>query len=366
MHPISQSASTAPPSAPCKPKAAASPTKGGYASPRMTRQISIMPRKRSGPGSSSDHRAFVAHGGIKNDGNNCFVASVLQIISVIPEWKSLFRRSRTDRIQSLGKSILDQVNRGITVSSEKLQNFRNACLEKKLVESEGEQEDAQEFLSKLIHHLGGKNTIQSKVEYELCNLTHETVFESKTKALEYPDSNEPIASVNEETNLEISRDYTSRSIREDMQQMIDRFWKPEEIDLITRKQDGRHRFIKQTYMATRKITPDLEYLPKVLTVSIKTHQTRSQTIPQNIETIYPAGRDALGEGIGPRYRLQAMILHKPGHYFAAIRTLDGDILEVNDSVVKTIQTFERRIGCCYIYTLDTSPTISTLKRQRAL
>lgn len=119
-------------------------------------------------------------------------------------------------------------------------------------------------------------------------------------------------------------------------------------------------------MAIRKITPDLEYPPKVLTVSIKTHQTRTQTIPQNIETIYPAGRDALGEGIGPRYCLQAMILHKPGHYYAAIRTLDGDILEVNDSVVKTIQTFERRIGCCYIYTLDTSPTICTLKRQRAL
>lgn len=54
MHPISQSASTASPSEPCKPKAAVSPTNVGYANLCMTRQISMMSRKRSGPGSSSE------------------------------------------------------------------------------------------------------------------------------------------------------------------------------------------------------------------------------------------------------------------------------------------------------------------------
>ncbi len=287
------------------------------------------------------HSLYPYHGGIENGGNTCFIASVLQIISVIPQLRTLFIDNPNDDLQNLGNQILENIESGRPTSSSKIRNFRAACLRKGLVEGMDEQEDAQEFLGKLLQGFNKILTFEMKTRRVIRGQPiRQSRIANSSELSQITTRSEFTTEKIEAINLEVSRALKEKGTA-NMQNMINGFLSLEK-DVIASvsEREGNGDYFKRTYSTEIHKTVDTTTLPSVLSVNVKQPAGKRFKVDNALEI----------RVAGTKYNLVAILEHPPGHYVARIKKPNGIILEANDSKVGSVPAgFIKRRGCSYIY-----------------
>ena len=93
-------------------------------------------------------------------------------------------------------------------------------------------------------------------------------------------------------------------------------------------------------MLLKKEIPQQKF-PEVIRITVKQLEDEKAILTQT-DTVYP-----FGSGNGPKYRLQSIIEHRPGHYVAHTRQADNRFIEANDGWVSP--SSEELSGFAYYY-----------------
>ncbi len=303
-------------------------------------------------------------GGISNGGNTCYLASAMQAINNVAEYRDLFKNTLQQRereskesfeerlsIQEAGFSILQKIERGKKVSGKEINSLRQACYNhtedgKRVIESLRGQTDSMETLGRLLSVLDYK-------EPEIQFIYEDTVGENDFEIVD--DGKERDASTLEEVKRYAQNGsftlsaYQYMNAEVSMDILFKNFWKDETLEnylLMELDEDNSEVVYKRYKTATRKKSLNQDTLPKVLRVTVQQMGEQRARIAKP-ETVCLSDRT---------YRLAAVIEHKPGHYVAHV-VRPGGMITANDSLVHS-RSSSSIPGYGYIYIMDKQVDLS--------
>ncbi len=289
-------------------------------------------------------------GGIRNGGNTCYLASAMQAINNVPEYRDLFKNplqqrpgeseeslEERKRIQKAGFTILQKIERRKEVSREEINLLRQACYEHKeddirVIKSLGGQTDSMETLGRLLSALDYQET-------EIQFIYEDTVDVNGLEIVD--DGKERDVSKLKDVKKYVRKDpfilYTDPHKEKNvskvsMDTLIQDLWKVEYVE-------------ESRLLRKRSVNPD--NLPNVLLVKVVYSRKKKMKIT-NPETVHISGY---------KYRLAAVIEHMPGHYVAHVVKPSG-MFTANDSRVRP-QSNSFISGDGYIYVMDGSAKLPT-------
>ncbi|MFI0434156.1 MAG: hypothetical protein ACH350_00325 [Parachlamydiaceae bacterium] len=294
-------------------------------------------------------------GGICNGGNTCYLASGLQVMrataayrnAMDPELNPLKKREKETNavfqhrklVQKKGDEILQAIEEGKQVSRETINQFRKCCYEcptsqgKRVVDHLSRQADAAEVLERLL------DVVDFDAGYYQINEQRVPVdqrFEilprnAKNNPDDYSSLNE-LAQGKVETcsaTVEVAAaQYLNGSVP--MQRLIDERWGKEslsDVKVADWDEKGFPCVKKFNSMHLKKKVNTQVELPEVIRITVKQSEFYKANLT-DADEIYP-----FGSRNGDKYRLVALIEHRPGHYVAHTRGGDGKLIEANDSWV---------------------------------
>lgn len=303
--------------------------------------------------------------GIQNGGNTCYLASALQTINAVEDYRKVFnpeknllkkRQNESEdsfqlrkQIQSSGFEILNMINEGNqTVSWETINSFREKCYnfqykDHRIVSSEFGTADSPAVLERLLNAMDYKEgtfEISRKHTFDSSNV--QFLYDRDPK--KFSDEKEIDTNEQSSPSIEVSAyGYLGKSA--DMQTLINENWQSEIIQdvKIVGKDDKGVTCVINYPIANRKKIPNAKQPPNVIRIIVKQLEFQKSVIT-NPEKIYPFGNNK-----GPKYNLRSVIEHRPEHYVAHV--LQGKtMMEANDSFVHKSQA--DLPGFAYYYELD--------------
>lgn len=312
-------------------------------------------------------------GGISQGGNTCYLASAMQAVNQIEEYRALFNpvenplKQRTGEslasfeerklIQRKGFFVLEKINSGNKVAGDEINQLRTACYNhkidgKQVISTLGGTFDSMEVLGRMLRVLDYKDP-QLTFEYEDV-VDDETNFEVVNDGKE---RNPAEYSTIEETKKYQKKgcytfsafSYMNSSVS--METLSKEFLATETIDEALLKhisKTGEITYRKYKNVKRKKaLNLEPKNLPKVLRITIQQLDGQRATITRP-DIFYPSGK----QGVGPKYTLKAIIEHLPGHYVAHVKTANG-MLTANDGHVHEAASSSVP-GYGYIYVRDDS------------
>jgi hypothetical protein len=337
---------------------------------RIANQLAdILAPKSIKPASST--KKTTALGGISQGGNTCYLASAMQTMNHIETYRNLFDPSmhplaqrakestasfeERKKIQNAGFAIIQKIQSGTTVKGNEINLLRKACFEhyeqgKRVISSLSGQIDSMETLDRILTVLDYK---EPQLSFHFQDIIidendYEVINDGKERN---PDQFSTLAEVKnyfKNGTIGLSAyDYLKADVT--MSTLIKNSWETESLtDYIVKhvSETGEISYRKYNHVERRKsLDVSKNNYPPVMRVTIQQLDGQRATITRP-DTLYPSGK----EGVGPKYRLAAVIEHMPGHYVAHLKTTGG-MLTANDSFVHEKNTANIP-GYGYFYVRD--------------
>jgi len=249
-----------------------------------------------------------------------------------------------------GHNILQKLTAGESITRHEINEFRQTCYNcqtsqgRKVVDSPSHQADAAEILERILDVLdfhGGSYQLTTSRQpvgssYTIVPGLDPTGYSSlSVLAKGHIEKSSP--------TLEVAAfAHMGRSVP--LQTLIDDTWADEiisNVKVADKDKDGSPCVKQFEAMRLQKKVGLQTAFPELIRITVKQLEDAKSTMTRTDE-VYP-----FGSGNGPKYRLQAIIEHRPGHYVAHARRDNGEFIEANDSWVHASQ--QEITGFAYYY-----------------